>query len=201
LIFAHFLYGNGRAVRFLAKSSLFKIPVVGRILRSAEQLPVDRTSSDPEQRRAALEYGVEFLRAGHCLGFYPEGTITRDPNYWPMVAKTGLARIAVISRATVIPCVQWGAQEILPAYSKVPRLWRRHRVVVWAGQALDFSPWFGLEDDHAAMVSATEYAMGVLTRMLEEIRGECAPAQPFDPHASDLPRTGNFKGRQKKGNS
>jgi len=191
LIFAHFLYGNGRAVRFLAKSSLFKIPVIGWVLRHAEQVPVDRMGEGKAAK--ALPYAIAFLEAGHCLGVYPEGTLTRDSEIWPMRAKTGLARLAVMTKAPVIPCAQWGAQDILAPYAKVPRLWRRTRVSVVAGAALDFSPWFGKQDDHEAMVEATAYAMRALTALLEEIRGESAPAEIFDPHTSDLPRYGNFK--------
>ena len=191
LIFAHFLYGNGRAVRFLAKSSLFKIPVIGWVLRHAEQVPVDRMGEGKAAK--ALPHAIAFLQAGHCLGVYPEGTLTRDSEIWPMRAKTGLARLAVMTKALVIPCAQWGAQDILAPYAKVPRLWRRTRVSVVAGAALDFSPWFGKQDDHEAMVEATAYAMRALTALLEEIRGESAPAEIFDPHTSDLPRYGNFK--------
>jgi len=191
LIFAHFLYGNGRAVRFLAKSSLFKIPVIGWVLRHAEQVPVDRMGEGKAAK--ALPHAIAFLQAGHCLGVYPEGTLTRDSEIWPMRAKTGLARLAVMTKAPVIPCAQWGAQDILAPYAKVPRLWRRTRVSVVAGAALDFSPWFGKQDDHEAMVEATAYAMRALTALLEEIRGESAPAEIFDPHTSDLPRYGNFK--------
>jgi len=191
LIFAHFLYGNGRAVRFLAKSSLFKIPVIGWVLRHAEQVPVARMGEGKAAK--ALPHAIAFLEAGHCLGVYPEGTLTRDSEIWPMRAKTGLARLAVMTKAPVIPCAQWGAQDILAPYAKVPRLWRRTRVSVVAGAALDFSPWFGKQDDHEAMVEATAYAMRALTALLEEIRGESAPAEIFDPHTSDLPRYGNFK--------
>jgi len=191
LIFAHFLYGNGRAVRFLAKSSLFKIPVIGWVLRHAEQVPVDRMGEGKAAK--ALPHAIAFLEAGHCLGVYPEGTLTRDSEIWPMRAKTGLARLAVMTKVPVIPCAQWGAQDILAPYAKVPRLWRRTRVSVVAGAALDFSPWFGKQDDHEAMVEATAYAMRALTALLEEIRGESAPAEIFDPHTSDLPRYGNFK--------
>jgi len=191
LIFAHFLYGNGRAVRFLAKASLFTIPLVGRVLRNAQQVPVDREGAGKAAR--ALPHALAFLASGHCLGVYPEGTLTRDPELWPMRAKTGLARLAVMTHAPVIPCAQWGAQEILAPYAKLPRIWRRRKVTVVAGPTLDFSPWYGMEDDHAAMVAATQYAMSAITHLLEEIRGEYAPAAIFDPHQSELPRFGNFK--------
>ena len=196
LVFAHFLYGNGRAVRFLGKASLFRIPIVGWVLRHAEQVPVER-----EVKGAgiiALPHAIAFLSSGHCLGVYPEGTLTRDENLWPMAAKTGLARLAVMTKAPVIPCAQWGAAEILPPYSKRPKLWPRTKVTVIAGKPLDFSPWFGKEDDVPAMVEASAYAMRAVTSLLEEIRGESAPAIIFDPRQSALPRIGNFKKRKEK---
>ena len=195
LILTYFLYDNGRAVRFLGKASLFKLPIVGWILRQAEQVPVERELKGASA--LALPHAIAFLKAGHCLGVYPEGTLTRDENLWPMHAKTGLARLAVVTKAPVIPCAQWGAQEILEPYSKRPKLWPRTKVTVLAGKPLDFSSWFGKEDDQGAMVEATQYAMSAITSLLEEIRGESAPREIFDPHLSELPRTGNYK-KQKR---
>ncbi len=196
LIFAEFLYRNGRAARFLGKASLFRVPLVGWVLRHAEQVPVEREVKGAGT--AALSHALAFLEAGHCLGVYPEGTLTRDADHWPMVAKTGLARLAVMSKAPVIPCAQWGATEILKPYSKKPKLFPRTRVTVVAGKALDFSPWYGKENDHEAMVEATAYAMAAITHLLEGIRGESAPAEKYDPHLSDLPRIGNYKKRKNK---
>jgi len=194
LIFAHFLFSNDRAVRFLAKASLFTVPVLGFILRTAGQVPVDREIKGSE----AMPHALAFLKAGHCVGIYPEGTLTRDKDLWPMKAKTGLARLAIISKAPVIPCAQWGAEDILMPYAKVPRIFKRTKVTVVAGPALDFSPWYGKEDDFAAVQEATEYAMSAVTRLLEEIRGELAPADIFDPRSSDLPTIGNFKKKKRK---
>jgi len=145
-----------------------------------------------------LRHALAFLKSGHCLGVYPEGTLTRDANYWPMVGKTGIARLAILSQAPVIPCVQWGAQDLLPAYSKRPVLWRRTPVTVIAGPPLDFSRWKGKAEDQDSLIEATAYVMDTLTSMLEQIRGEEAPRIRFDPHTSDLPRTGNYKKNKKR---
>lgn len=193
IIFAQFLFLNGRAPRFLGKASVFKVPIIGRIIAGSGQIPVERETSNAS---SALVHALAFLKAGHCLGVYPEGTLTRDENSWPMVGKTGIARLALLSGAPVIPCAQWGAQELLPPYAKLPRIWRRTKTYVTAGPPLDFSRWSGRVEDQAALVEATEYVMTTLTMMLEEIRGEQAPAVRFDPHASDLPRTGNYKKRK-----
>ena len=190
LVFAHFLYKNGRAPRFLGKASVFRVPIVGFVLRKAGQVPVERETKDAG---AALVHAQAFLKAGHMLGVYPEGTLTRDSNYWPMVAKTGLARLAVMTKVPVIPVAQWGAQEVLPAYSKKINIFPRTMLQVKAGAPLDFSKWYGKEGDPEAMAEATAYAMGAITSILEELRGEKRPIEIFDPHNSTLPRTGNYK--------
>lgn len=194
LIFAYFLYKNGRAPRFLGKAAIFKVPVIGFVLRKAGHVPVER---ETKVAGDALVHAQAFLKAGHMLGVYPEGTLTRDVNYWPMVAKTGLARLAVMTKAPVIPVAQWGAQEILPAYSKKFKFFPRTEVQVKAGPPLDFSKWYGKEGDSVAMVEATAYAMSAITTILEELRGEKRPTDIFDPHNSALPRTGNYKKSKK----
>jgi 1-acyl-sn-glycerol-3-phosphate acyltransferase len=190
LLFTHFLYDNGRAPRYLGKASLFKLPIIGRVLLGAGQIPVERESSVASQ---SLQHAVAFLKAGHLLGVYPEGTLTRDENYWPMKAKTGIARLAILSQVPVIPCAQWGAQKILPAYSKKPKLFPRTKVIVIAGEPLNFSKWAGRAEDPLALEEATSYVMSAITKLLENLRGEIAPTEVFDPKKSSLPRIGNFK--------
>jgi 1-acyl-sn-glycerol-3-phosphate acyltransferase len=195
LIFAHFLFKNGRAPRFLGKASIFKVPVIGRIIAGSGQIPVER---ETENASAALSHAIAFLKAGHCLGVYPEGTLTRDPHLWPMRAKTGIARLAITTQVPVVPCAQWGAQELLPTYGKKIKLFPRTKVAVWAGKPLTFEKWIGRENDPDALEEATRYVMQAITETLEEIRGEKAPAQIFDPHSSSLPRIGNFKRTSRK---
>jgi len=190
LLFTHFLYDNGRAPRYLGKASLFKLPIIGRVLLGAGQIPVERETSVASD---ALQHAIAFLKAGHLLGVYPEGTLTRDANYWPMKAKTGIARLAILTQVPVIPCAQWGAQKILPAYSKKPKLFPRTKVIVKAGTPLDFSKWYGKAEDPVAVEEATAHVMSAITKLLEEIRGEKAPSEVFDPKKSALPRTGNYK--------
>lgn len=190
LFFTQFLYLNGRAPRFLGKESVFRIPIIGRIVSAAGQIPVDRESKDAHR---ALDHAIAFLAAGHLVGIYPEGTLTRDVNLWPMVAKTGIARLAIITRTPVIPVAAWGPERVLAPYGRRVHLWPRTRVSYHAGPPVDLSAWHGQENDPQAMVQATALIMKTLTTMLEKIRGEQAPLLPFDPHASDLPRTGNFK--------
>lgn len=190
LFFTHFLYRNGRAPRYIGKEGVFKVPIIGKILLAAGQIPVARESKDASK---ALEHAIKLLEAGHCLGVYPEGTLSRDPQGWPMVAKTGLARLAIITQSPVIPVAQWGSQIVMPTYEKKLKVFPRTPIKILAGKALDLSPWYGKENDPEALTQATAFVMRAITDLLEELRGEKRPPEIFDPHKSDLPRTGNFK--------
>jgi 1-acyl-sn-glycerol-3-phosphate acyltransferase len=194
LFLSQFLFVNGRAPRYIGKKSLFDIPLIGRILYAAEQIPVDRES---ENASNALDHAIASLKVGHLIGVYPEGTLTRDENLWPMVAKTGIARLAIMTQTPVIPVAAWGQQKVLPPYSKKLHLWPRTKITFRAGRPIDLSSWYGRFDDQDALVEATAHVMKTLTTMLEEIRGEKATEFVFDPHQSELPRTGNFKKKRK----
>lgn len=195
LALAFFLFSNGRAPRFLGKIEVFRVPMIGRILLAAEQIPVDRESKEAS---VALTYALQLLGMGHLIAVYPEGTLTRDEEYWPMTAKTGVARLAVISKAPVYPAAQWGTQRVIPPYSKKFRIFPRTTVRYRVGEPVDLSPWYGKEEDPVAMAEATAKIMGAITELLEEIRGQVRPKAIFDPHTSELPRTGNFRKGEKK---
>jgi len=132
LVAAHFVNDNGRPVRFLAKAEIFKVPVLGAILKSAGQIPVQRGNSDAAA--GSLRAAFAAIEDKQCVVIYPEGTLTRDPKLWPMTAKTGAARIALTTGAPVIPAAQWGPQEVLAPYSKRPKFFPRKTMHVWAGQ-------------------------------------------------------------------
>ncbi len=178
LSFAHFLYNNGRAPRFLAKSGLFKVPVIGWLLRSLDQVPVFRGTS---QAKEAVEVGQDFLERGAMISIFPEGTLTRDPDLWPMQARTGAARMALAADVPVVPVAQWGAQRLLGRYSKVLKPIPRKTVTVVAGPAIDLDDLRGKPLTHDVVREATDRIMDTLTTMVEELRGEKAPAVRYDP--------------------
>ena len=158
-------------------------------------VPVARESKDASK---ALDYAVRLLELGHCVGVYPEGTLTRDAHGWPMVAKTGLARLAIATRTPIVPIAQWGSQIVMPTYEKKIKFFPRTPIKVLVGKPLDLSPWYGKDNDAEALREATAFIMRELTNLLEELRGEKRPLEIFDPHTSNLPRTGNFKKEKKK---
>lgn len=176
--FAHFLNDAGIVPHFLGKVEVFKVPVIGAILRGAEQIPVYReTGRASDAYRAA----VDAIGEGKCVAIYPEGTVTREPNLWPMRGKTGAARIALETRCPIIPIAQWGAQEILAPYGHRPSLLPRHTMQVRAGEAVDLSDLHDQPVTADVLADATERIMTALTRELEDLRGEKAPPGRFDP--------------------
>lgn len=192
LTFAHFLYDSGRLPRFLGKAGLFEVPFVRTVMRGAKQIPVYRESGTAAQAYSAA---VEAVRRGELVGIYPEATLTRDPGLWPMVGKTGAARVALETGAPVIPVAQWGAHELLPPYTKKPHLLPRKTIHVYAGPAVSLDDLMGRPIEAALLREATERIMSAVTELLEQIRGERAPEDRFDPRATGLPRTGDPKRR------
>jgi len=179
-IFADSLFGYeaGRYPVFLAKSSLFDIKVIGTIIRKLGQLPVYRGQADAALVLKDAEQG---LRNGACIIFYPEATVTRDPGQWPMVAKTGVARLALATGAPVIPIAHWRTQQILPYGSFRPHLVPRTTVQVTAGPPVDLSEFEGLPLTSQVLRAATEKIMKDVTGLLAGIRGETPPAEPYHP--------------------
>jgi len=174
-------FSTKRMPRSLAKASLFNgNGLLGRTMRGARQIPVNRNTADAS---LALKDAVDALHRGELITIYPEGTVSRDPGKWPMVARTGVARLALLSGAPVVPLAQWGAQEILDSY-RTPglHLLPRHTIQVVAGPPVDLSSWQGKELTHEVLHEATDAIMGAIRGMLEQLRGETAPAVVHDPN-------------------
>ena len=190
LLMAHFVYDHGRLPRYLAKSSLFGNKFLATVLNATGQIPVERLTRNAV---GAFDAAVQGIEDGKCIIVYPEGTLTRDPDLWPMKGKTGAARIALRTGCPVIPVGHWGAQELLPPYSTKPDLVPRKRIVVKAGDPVDLSDLAaGDAPSGAVLAEATERIMGAITGLVADLRGEEPPAQRFDPSAAGLRPIGNF---------
>ncbi|MFF5208771.1 lysophospholipid acyltransferase family protein [Streptosporangium sp. NPDC000396] len=176
ILLSHFLYNNGRWPTILAKSGLFSVPVLGHMVRSLMAIPVYRGSADAARSLAESERRIADEA---CVVFYPEGTCTRDPQFWPMEGKTGAARLALTTGARVIPMAHWGAQEILPYGSKKPSLFPRKTFRVLVGPPVDLSKYEGKQLHADVLREATADIMAAITEQLAELRGEKAPEAPF----------------------
>jgi 1-acyl-sn-glycerol-3-phosphate acyltransferase len=176
LVVAHFVYGSGRWPRFLAKASLWDVPVVGFFLRKTQQIPVERGSVEAVKSLDAL---VQALREGGAVIIYPEGTTTRHPDLWPMRGKTGAARLALLTGAPVVPIAHWGAQQIFDARTKKLSLRPRRPVSVVAGKPIDIGRWEGAVPSRAVLDEMTDAIMTAVRDQLAEVRGgEPPPLHP-----------------------
>jgi len=181
LALALFCDQAGRYPTFLAKSSLFKIKVLGPIIAKLGQLPVYRGQADAALVLRDAEQGV---RDGACVVFYPEGTVTRDPAMWPMQSKTGVARLALATGAPVVPVGHWGAQYILPYGSVKPHVIPRKTVHMIAGPPVDLSEFAGKPLDTPTLRAATDKIMTDVAALVGKLRDEDPPAEPFHPAAA-----------------
>jgi 1-acyl-sn-glycerol-3-phosphate acyltransferase len=175
---ALFCDGAGRYPVFLIKDSAFNVKGIGHFLYKAGQLPVHRGRADAA---LVLKDAEKALASGAVVIIYPEATATRDPELWPMVAKTGVARLALATGAPVIPVAHWGTQDILPYGSKKVRLFPRKTVRTVAGRPVDLSQWAGQQDSAKALRAATAAVMAEVTGLVAELRGKEPPAIPYDP--------------------
>jgi 1-acyl-sn-glycerol-3-phosphate acyltransferase len=172
LVIGHFVYEAGRWPQFLAKSSLFKITVIGPFLTAVRQIPVHRGSVDAAK---ALDAAVAALTAGDSVIIYPEGTTSKEPDLWPMRGKTGVARLWLETGVPVIPIAMWGPQKIFDPRTRKLRLRLRSPVTVVAGPPIDLSKWVGAEPTTAVLNEITQAIMLRVRDMLAEIRGGTPP--------------------------
>ena len=189
LIVGHLLYNQKRAPHFLAKAGLFKVPVLGAVLRATRQIPVERSTAGANR---SLQLAQEIVADGGAIIIYPEGTLTRDPALWPMRGHTGAARLALEAGIPVVPIAHWGAHEVLPRYAKRFHLFPRKTSRVMVGKPVDLSQYAGRPLDKATLSAATETIMDAVTALLASIRGEEPPAERWDPSKHNQAKHGRF---------
>lgn len=173
VVVGHFVHDNGRPPRFLAKASLWNVPVVRGVLRGTGQIPVRRGSVEAGD---ALTAAFDALRDGGCVIVYPEGTTTKDPDLWPMRARTGVARLALDAGVPVVPVGQWGAQRIYREGHRT-QVWRRPVMTFVVGDPVDLSAWAGRPHTAAVLREVTDHIMDAVVRLVAEARGERPPAE------------------------
>ncbi|MDT8912198.1 lysophospholipid acyltransferase family protein [Amycolatopsis sp. PS_44_ISF1] len=168
-----FCLAAGRVPRYLAKSSLWKAPVVGRIMLSGRHIPVYRGAATAS---GAYRDAVVAVRAGECVAIFPESTFSKDPDGWPMKGKTGAARIALETGVPVVPLANWGTHHLLPATAWFPRGIPRKTVDLVAGPPVDLSDLRDAKLTRVVLDEATARIMAAITELLAGIRGEQPPA-------------------------
>ncbi|MDT4960776.1 MAG: hypothetical protein QOF87_423 [Pseudonocardiales bacterium] len=177
VLMARLVWSSGRVPRFMIKAGMFSKPFLGQIMRGAGQIPVHRGTADAA---SSLDDAVTALERGEAVVIYPEGTITKDPTQWPMEAKTGIARLVLLSPDTpVVPVGQWGAQ---PTKRFNPlRLVRRRLAEASVGERVDLSRFRGAQPDSATLREITDTIMSAVRDEVAGLRGEPAPTDFFKP--------------------
>jgi len=97
-----------RTLHYIAKKDLFKIPLLGFILRLVNSFPVKRGKPD----RVAMRKALELLKAGEAVCIFPEGTRSRDGR--PQEPELGVSLLVLRSGAAVLPVAVINTDKALP---------------------------------------------------------------------------------------
>ncbi|HEY8301748.1 MAG TPA: lysophospholipid acyltransferase family protein [Jatrophihabitans sp.] len=174
---AKMVIDGARRPRFLAKDSIFDVFPVGAAMRGMGHIPVKRGTTDAWR---SFDAAVQALEHGGMIVLHPEGTVTRDPDGWPMIGKTGAARLAMLAPdVPVIPVAQWGVQQQIDLYHKTVKLFPRPRHTLSVGEPIDLSAFQGRRQDAATLHEMTDVIMHRLRSDVAELRGEPAPTGPL----------------------
>ena len=126
--------------------------------RLTNQLPMDRSGGAASE--LSLQAGRDVLAAGGLLGIYPEGT--RSPDAKLYRGKVGVAKLALQTRVPVVPVAMIGTEKVQPIGKRLPNI---RRIGIIFGQPLDFSRYYGQEEDHSVQRAVTDEIMYELMRL------------------------------------
>ena len=175
----------GRTPRFLAKASLFRIPVLGFYLRKTGQIPVERDAGGS----SAIDAAHRLMESGQGVIVYPEGTLTREPDLWPMRGKSGAIRMALEANIPLYPAAHWGTQQLMPRYGKKITVRPRPRIEVIVGNQMDLSRYQGKPVTKELVDTLTNELMLEIQQLVAQLRGEKAPESIFQPGVINPGRT------------
>jgi 1-acyl-sn-glycerol-3-phosphate acyltransferase len=154
-----------RKPRYMAKAELYEHWLLKRVLEGAHQIKVIRGTGDS----SPVDNAKTALAHGECVVIYPESTVTQTPDFSPMQAKTGIARLTLATGVPVIPIAVWGSQHV----------WQRDGArslkfgrPIWlkAGAALDFSDYSDSASDPETLRTVTDQIMDEITRLVHDLR-------------------------------
>ena len=163
-----------RTPRFLAKASLFRVPALGWLMRFSGQIPVERDAS--AQLGQPLQAAKVLMDRNQGVIVYPEGTLTKDPDLWPMRGKSGAVRMALEQNIPLYPAAHWGTQHWMGRYAKKIRFFPRTTIDVVVGEPFDLSEYQGKTLTRELLQEATDKLMQEIARLAGSLRGENPPA-------------------------
>ena len=175
LSFARMVFDAGRLPRLLGKAAVFR-GLAGTILRAAGHIPVHRDSSHASSSIIAAR---QALADGEIVVIYPEGSVTRDPAWWPMQARTGVARLALTTDVPVIPVAQWGPQRVHDYQAKKLHLRLRTPVEHVVGEPVDLTALRA--EVRAGRPLTTDLLREVTDLLMTRVRDQLAEIRQEDP--------------------
>ena len=154
-----------RKPRYLAKSELYENAFLRRVLTGAKQIKVFRGSGDA----GPVENAKRALRAGECVVVYPEATVTNNPDFSPMKAKTGIARLTLSTEVPVLPIAVWGSQHV---WQKDGARSLKFGRPIWvkAGPPIDFSDYSEIPADEKTLRAVTDQTMDEIAQLVDDLR-------------------------------
>jgi 1-acyl-sn-glycerol-3-phosphate acyltransferase len=160
--FALTLFISKRKVFFMAKDSLFKVPLLGPLITHLGAFPINRGSAD----RESMAHSEAVLRQGHALVLFPEGTRKEGRQVAPL--HDGAMFVAARTGAKVVPVGIGGSDRAMPKGAKLPHP-AKIRIVV--GEPLDPPSSEGRVARSALAAKSEELRVALETVYLESLLG------------------------------
>lgn len=154
-----------RPIHFMAWDKLFKVPVLGALLRAFGAFPVDVR---PGQGREAYARARAILEAGEVVGIFPEGRRSRTGWLEPRL-REGAARLAWETGAPLVPATIAGAFRAWPHFQSLPR---PARVRVRYHEPIDPAPWRNLPEEEALPAILDELQRRVDRSLLPGVKAD-----------------------------
>lgn len=177
---------RGRKLRYLGKKEVFDAPVLGQMARVLQQIRVDRGTGSAQPLREA----VDALARGEAIGIFPQGTIPRGEAFYAprLHGKTGVARMALLTGAPLIPVALWGTEHLWPRSSRLPKpSIGKRKVFARAGEPVAIAGSASDANDDAVVAERTQQVMDAIAALLPDEVREPAPPTPEQIAAATPP--------------
>ncbi len=154
-----------RPIRFMAWDTLFKVPVLGGVMRAFGAFPVDIRRG---QGRSAYEKARILIESGEMVGLFPEGKRSRA-GWMETTLREGAARLAYETGAPLVPATITGAYRAWPYFHTLPR---PARITVRYHDPIDPAPYQAMGEDQAIPALLDELRRRVERSLLPGVKAD-----------------------------
>jgi 1-acyl-sn-glycerol-3-phosphate acyltransferase len=154
-----------RAIRFMAWDALFRVPLLGALIRTFGAFPVD---TRPGKGREAYERAKALVLAGEVVGLFPEGHRSRT-GWMDTSLREGAARLAWETGAPLVPATIAGAYRAWPYFAALPR---PARIRVRYHEPIDPAPYRSLPEEEALPAMLEELHRRVDRSLLPGVKAD-----------------------------